>query len=76
MTGGMVRRWFIHLFMIRFLIINTNVYDKEQREPASVITEDLVQKFDECLKQDKRFTILSLSDEFSRVPRSVLTHSE
>lgn len=67
MTGGMVRRW-----VRAFKDGRTNVHDEERSGRASVITEDLVQKVDERVKEDRRFTISSLSDEFPRVSRSVL----
>jgi hypothetical protein len=47
-----------------------------QTGQASVIIEDLVQKVDQQVKQDRCFTISSLSNEYPRVSHSVLSDAE
>lgn len=49
-----------------------NVHDEVQSGRPSVITEDLFQKVEEKVKQNRCLTIPSLSDEFCRDARSVL----
>ncbi|GBM43605.1 hypothetical protein AVEN_210547-1 [Araneus ventricosus] len=58
MSEGMVRKW-----VRAFKDGRTNVHDEERRGRSSVITEDLVPKVDGNARKNKRFTILSLSNE-------------
>ncbi|GBO24059.1 hypothetical protein AVEN_265749-1 [Araneus ventricosus] len=67
MSEGMVRKW-----VRAFKGGSTNVHDEERSERPSVITEDMVQKVDAKVRENRRFTISSLSNEFPQVSRSVL----
>lgn len=67
MSDGMVRKW-----VRAFKDGRTNVHDEERSGRPSVITEDLVQTVDEKVRVNRRFTITSLSSEFSQISRSVL----
>lgn len=67
MSDGMVRKW-----VRAFKDGRSNVHDEERSGRPSVITEDLVQKVDQKVKGNRRFTISALSDEFPLVSRSVL----
>ncbi|GBM13458.1 hypothetical protein AVEN_40401-1 [Araneus ventricosus] len=67
MIEGMVRKW-----VRSFKAGRTNVHDKEKSGRPSVITEDLVQKVDGKVREDRRFKISSLFKEFPQVLRSVL----
>ncbi|GBM37056.1 hypothetical protein AVEN_228075-1 [Araneus ventricosus] len=67
MREGMIRKW-----VRAFKYGHTNVHDEERSGRPSVITEDLVQKVDRKVRKNKRFTILSFSNEFPQVSRSVL----
>jgi hypothetical protein len=49
-----------------------NVHDVERSGRQSVISDDLLQKFDEKVKVNRRLTISSLSEEFPQVSRSLL----
>ncbi|GBO34520.1 hypothetical protein AVEN_205940-1 [Araneus ventricosus] len=66
-SEGMVRKW-----VRAFKDCRTNVHDEERRGRSSVVTEDLVPKFDEKVRKNKRFMISSLSNESPQVSRSVL----
>lgn len=67
MSDGMVRKW-----VRAFKGGRKNVHDEERSGRHSVISEDLVQKVDQTVREDRRFTITSLSDVFPQVSRSVL----
>lgn len=67
MSDGMVRKW-----IRAFKDGRTNVHDEERSGRPSVISEDLVQKVDQTVRESRRFTITSLSDGFPQVSRSVL----
>ncbi|GBL96467.1 hypothetical protein AVEN_229921-1 [Araneus ventricosus] len=62
MSGGMVRKW-VRVFKDG----RTNVNEEERSGRPSVITEDLVQKVDGKVREIRRFTISSLSNEFPRL---------
>ncbi|GBN09383.1 hypothetical protein AVEN_29468-1 [Araneus ventricosus] len=64
---GMVRKW-----VRAFKDGHTNVHDEERSGRPSVITEDLAQRVDEKVRENRRFTISSLYNEFPQVSRSVL----
>jgi len=49
-----------------------NIYDEERSGRHSVISDDLIQKMDSKVEENRRFTISSLSEEFPVVSRSVL----
>ncbi|GBO19520.1 hypothetical protein AVEN_272905-1 [Araneus ventricosus] len=61
----MVRKW-----VRAFKDGRTN--DEERNERPSVITEDLVQKVDGKVRENRCLTISSLSNEFPKVSRTVL----
>ncbi|RZF32901.1 hypothetical protein LSTR_LSTR004292 [Laodelphax striatellus] len=63
MSDGMVRKW------VRDG--RTNVHDEERSGRPSVVNEDLVQKVDEKVRDNRRFTISSLFDCFPQYSRSV-----
>ncbi|KAG8247473.1 hypothetical protein J6590_060629 [Homalodisca vitripennis] len=63
----MVRKW-----VRAFKDGRTNVHDEEQSGRPSVITDDLIQKVDNKVKENRRFKISSLADKFPAVSRSVL----
>ncbi|GBN02920.1 hypothetical protein AVEN_193502-1 [Araneus ventricosus] len=62
MSEGMVRKWVKDG--------RRNVHDDERNGRPSAITEDLTQKVDGKVRENRRFTISS--DEFPQVSRSVL----
>ena len=67
MSDGMVRKW-----ARAFKDGRTNVHDEERSGRPSVITDDVVQKVDEKVTENRRFTISSLSEAFPQVSRSVV----
>ncbi|GBM82900.1 hypothetical protein AVEN_155828-1 [Araneus ventricosus] len=67
MSKGMVRKWVTAIKDGRM-----HVRDKKRRGRPSVITEDLVQIVDEKIRENRRFTISTLSNAFPRVSRRVL----
>ena len=42
----------------------TDVQDEGGQERHSIVTDELVQKVDQCLRGKRRFTISELSEEF------------
>ena len=66
MSNGMIWKW-VRVFKDGYM----NVYHMEQSGGTSFIAEDLVQKVDEKIKNNRCFTISS-SNEFLQVLRSVL----
>lgn len=52
------------------------VPNDERSGQPSVITDDLVQDFDQTMRENRRFTITSLSDEFPQVCQSVFYKSD
>ncbi|GBL96725.1 hypothetical protein AVEN_111860-1 [Araneus ventricosus] len=67
MREGTVRKW-----IRAFKDCLVNVHDDERSGRPSVITEDLVEKVGEKVREIRRFTISSLSNEFPQVSRSFL----
>ncbi|GBN95742.1 hypothetical protein AVEN_257010-1 [Araneus ventricosus] len=67
MSEGMMRKW-----VTAFKVGCTNVHNEERTRRSSVITEDLLQKVDGKVQENRLFTISSLSNEFPQVSRSVL----
>uniref|UniRef100_A0A1B6GKI0 Mos1 transposase HTH domain-containing protein n=1 Tax=Cuerna arida TaxID=1464854 RepID=A0A1B6GKI0_9HEMI len=59
MSEGMVRKW-----VRAFKDGRTNVHDEERSGRPSVITDDLIQKVDCKVKENRRFTISSLAENF------------
>ncbi|GBL93875.1 hypothetical protein AVEN_153635-1 [Araneus ventricosus] len=67
MSEGMIRKW-----VRAFKGYRRNAHDEEKSGQPFVITEDLVQKVDGKVRENRFFTISSLSNEFPQVSRSVL----
>ncbi|GBM32492.1 hypothetical protein AVEN_156589-1 [Araneus ventricosus] len=67
MNKGMVTKW-----VIEFKDVLTNVHDEERSGLPSVSTEGWVQKVEGKVRDNRRFTISSLSNKFPQVSRSVL----
>lgn len=66
-TEGGVRQWCIRLKNGR-----TNVHDEERSGRPSIVTDEIVSKVDEKIKEDRRFTITELSLSFPQISRSLL----
>ncbi|GBN25841.1 hypothetical protein AVEN_58854-1 [Araneus ventricosus] len=67
MSEGMVKKW-----VRPFKDGRTNAHYEERSGRPSVTTEDFVQKVDAKVRENRRLTISSLSNEFPQVSRSVL----
>lgn len=67
MSDGMVRKW-----VRAFKDGRTNVHDEQRSGRPSVVNESLVQEVDNKVRENRRFTISSLRDDFPNVSRSVL----
>ncbi|GFY00653.1 HTH_48 domain-containing protein [Trichonephila clavipes] len=63
----MVRKW-----VRAFKDGGSNIHDEERSGRPSVITDELIQKVDCKVKENRRFTISSLAEKFPAVSRSVL----
>jgi len=48
------------------------MHDEGDQERHSIVTDKLVQKFDQCLRGKRRFTISELSEEFPQTSRTTL----
>ena len=59
MSDSCVREW-----CRKFRDGRTDVHDECGQEQRSIVTDELVQKVDECLRGKRRFTISELSEEF------------
>ena len=66
-SDGMVRKW-----VREFKDAVTNVHDEQRSGRPSVVNESLVQKVDNKVRENRRFTISSSCDDFHNVSRSVL----
>ncbi|CAL1301269.1 unnamed protein product, partial [Larinioides sclopetarius] len=69
MNAGMVRKW-----VRAFKDGSTNIHDEERRWRPSVTTDDLIQKVDSKVKENRRFTISSLSEELPVINWFILKH--
>ncbi|GBN93450.1 hypothetical protein AVEN_182407-1 [Araneus ventricosus] len=67
MTDGMVRKW-----VRQFNDGRTNVHDEARSGRPSVINDGLVAKVDEKIRENRRFTIRTLFDEFPQISKAVL----
>lgn len=67
MSDGMVRKW-----VRAFKDGRTNVHDEQRSGRPSVVNESLVQEVDNTVRENRRFTISSLRDDFPNVSHSVL----
>jgi len=62
MSDSCVREW-----CRKFRDGRTDVLDKGGQERHSIVTDELVQKVDQCLRGKRRFTISELSEEFHKL---------
>ncbi|GBM96163.1 hypothetical protein AVEN_23256-1 [Araneus ventricosus] len=67
MTDGMVRKW-----VRQFNDGRTNVHDKARSGRPSVVDDGLVAKVNEKIRENRRFTIRMLFDEFPQISKTVL----
>ncbi|GBO08708.1 hypothetical protein AVEN_101354-1 [Araneus ventricosus] len=67
MTDGMVRKW-----VRQFNDGRTNVHDEAQSGRPSVVNDGLVAKVNEKIRENRRFTIRILCDEFPQISKTVL----
>ena len=67
MSSSMVRRW-VRLFNEG----RENMHDDPRSGRPSIVNEDLVRAVEEKIRENKRFTITSLSLHFPQISRSLL----
>ncbi|GBN19213.1 hypothetical protein AVEN_31833-1 [Araneus ventricosus] len=67
MTDGMVRKW-----VRQFNDGRTNVHDEARSGRPSFVNDGLVAKVNEKIRENKRFTIRILFDEFPQISKTVL----
>ncbi|GBN89067.1 hypothetical protein AVEN_72357-1 [Araneus ventricosus] len=67
MTDGMVRKW-----VRQFKYGRTNVHDEARSGRPSVVNDGLVAKVNEKIRENSRFTIRMLCDEFPQISKTVL----
>ncbi|GFV42004.1 uncharacterized protein TNCV_2838231 [Trichonephila clavipes] len=67
MSGSKVRKW-----ARKFKDGRTNVCDEERSGWLSVITDDLMEAVETKIRENRTFTIITLSLELPDVPRSVV----
>ncbi|GBN43428.1 hypothetical protein AVEN_14349-1 [Araneus ventricosus] len=67
MTDGMVRKWVRH-----FKDGRTNVHDEARSGRSSVVNDGSVPKVNEKIRENSRFTIRMLCDEFPQISKTVL----
>ncbi|XP_035213014.1 uncharacterized protein LOC118186946 [Stegodyphus dumicola] len=67
MSDGVVREW-----CRKFKDGRTDVHDEGGQGRKSVAADDIVQRVDQAVKQNRRFTISELSMKFPKVSRSSL----
>ena len=48
----------------------SDMHDEGGQERHPIVTDELVQKVDKCLRGKRRFTISELSEEFTQTPRT------
>ncbi|GBN47492.1 hypothetical protein AVEN_8379-1 [Araneus ventricosus] len=66
-NDGMVRKW-----VRQFNDGRTNDHDEARSGRASVVNDGLVAKVNEKIRENRRFTIRMLFDEFSQISKTVL----
>ncbi|GBM88764.1 hypothetical protein AVEN_185711-1 [Araneus ventricosus] len=66
-TDGMVRKW-----VRQFNDGRTNVHDEARSGRHSVVNDGLVAKVNEKIRENRRFTIRTLFDEFPQISKTVL----
>ncbi|KAL4126648.1 hypothetical protein QTP88_010857 [Uroleucon formosanum] len=67
MNESSVRKW-----CIQFKNGRTNVHDEEKSGRPSIVTDDLVAKVNEKIRENRRFTITELSLCFPQISRTLL----
>ncbi|GBM62757.1 hypothetical protein AVEN_89868-1 [Araneus ventricosus] len=67
MTDGMVRKW-----VRQFNDGRTNVHDEARSGRPSVASDGLVAKVNEKIRENRRFAIRMLFDEFPQISKTVL----
>ncbi|GBN93094.1 hypothetical protein AVEN_52223-1 [Araneus ventricosus] len=67
MTDGMVRKW-----VRQFNDGRTNVHDEARSGRPFVVNDDLVAKVNKKIRENNRFTIKMLCDEFPKISRTVV----
>ncbi|GBO34908.1 hypothetical protein AVEN_272329-1 [Araneus ventricosus] len=67
MTDGMIRKW-----VRQFNDGRTNVHDKARCGRPSVVNDGLVAKVNEKIRENRRFTLRMLFDEFPQISKTVL----
>jgi len=67
MSDGMVRKW-VRMFNGG----RENVHDEARSGRPSLVNDDLVRKFNERVREDRRFTISDLSLHFPHISRTLL----
>ncbi|GBN73622.1 hypothetical protein AVEN_229249-1 [Araneus ventricosus] len=67
MTDGMVRKW-----VQQFNDECTNVHDEAQSGRPSVVNDGLVAKVNAKIRENRRFTIRMLCDEFPQISKTLL----
>ncbi|GBL69482.1 hypothetical protein AVEN_68484-1 [Araneus ventricosus] len=67
MTDGMVRKW-----VRQFNDVRTNVHDEALSGRHSVVNNGLVAKENEKIRENRRFTIRMLCDEFPHITKTAL----
>jgi len=70
MSDGMVRKW-IRMFNEG----QENVHDEARSSRPSLANDNLVHKFNERVRDDRRFTISDLSLHFPQISRTLMTLS-
>ncbi|GBN49733.1 hypothetical protein AVEN_263793-1 [Araneus ventricosus] len=66
MTDGMVRKW-----VRQFNDGRTNVHDEARSGRPSVVNDGLVAKVSEKIRENRRFPIRMLFNEFSQISKTV-----
>ncbi|GBM64733.1 hypothetical protein AVEN_129104-1 [Araneus ventricosus] len=67
LTDAMVRKW-----VRQFNDGRTNAHDEARSEGPSVVNDGLVSKVNEKIRENRRFTIRMLFDEFPQISKTVL----
>jgi len=67
MSDGCVREW-----CRKFMDGRTDVHDEGDQGRHSIVTDELLQKVDQCVPGKRRFTISELSEEFPQTSRTTL----
>ncbi|GBN45212.1 hypothetical protein AVEN_186090-1 [Araneus ventricosus] len=67
MTAGIIRKW-----VRQFNDGRTNVPDEARSGRPSVVNDDLVAKVNEKIRENRRFAIRMICDEFPQISKTVL----